>query len=100
MISLFSLFCCTTCQHAFAHRYLPWADEDVHEEFANGMFTDPRGHLKLSASQIKAPFKRWQRAAELTERCTMIEKITPQSIRQTVRAPLLHVFCKSSLDIR
>ena len=76
-----------TRTHTHTYRYLPWADEDVHEDFTNGMFTDSAGHLKLSASQIKAPFKRWQRAAELTEYPKMIDKITPQSIRQTVRVP-------------
>ena len=73
-----------TAQTRARRRYLPWADEDVHEDFTNGMFTDSVGHLKLSASQIKAPFKRWQRASELTDFPKMIDKITPQSIRQTV----------------
>jgi hypothetical protein len=81
-----------TAQTRARRRYLPWADEDVHEDFTNGMFTDSVGHLKLSASQIKAPFKRWQRASELTEFPKMIDKITPQSIRQTVSIECTAVF--------
>lgn len=63
--------------------YLPWVDGDRGEDFTNGMFTDPHGQLKLADSQKKA-FKRWLRASDLTDNCTMIKKVTSHSIQQTV----------------
>lgn len=63
--------------------YLPWMDDDRGEDFTNGMYTDPSGHLKLASGQ-RSGFKRWMRASQLTENCTMIKEVTSHSIKQTV----------------